>query len=286
MYHDIRDDKDYPKRYNLKSFLNIYQFKNHLEYINKNYQVIKTSEIPEYIDDENGNYAILTFDDGLKDHYDIVDILLSNKNEGTFLIPTLPVTVGKMILSHKIQFIMAVEDEKKISQMILEKVGNSEDVYKQYSKSRVKDNWWSADMIFITNFLRYHQKGTEITNELFSKIVTNDEVGFSREFYLSENNIKEMVSSGMEIGGHGYTSNILTEENQEKEIKGSINFVSKFYNGDIMFSYPNGIYNDNTVKILRDNNCKYSFTTESTTIKVSHDNLRLPRFDAPQTILV
>jgi len=256
MYHDIRDDKKYPKRYDLKSFLNVNKFKNHLDFIVGNYDVIKTSDIPNVVN-EKDNYAVLTFDDGLKDHYNITELLLSHNINGTFLIPTLPITEGKMIHSHKIQYLLALEDEKTLTKKILENTENPNDLYNHYSKTNVSDNWWSQDMVFTTNFLRNHGDGVGITNRLFNEIVTNDEKEFCDDLYLTEKNIIEMVSNGMDIGGHGYTSIALTDNNQRKEIDGSIDFISKFYDGDVMFSYPNGIYNDETVDILEQRGCKY-----------------------------
>jgi len=285
MYHDIRDDKKYPKRYNLKSFLTVNNFKKNLDFITNQYQVIRPSDIPNV--DKDGNYAILTFDDGLKDHYDITDVLLSYGVTGTFLIPTLPVTEGKMIHSHKIQFILASESEEKLINNILYGFENPVELYNHYSKTIIKNNWWNPEMIFITNFLRKHENGVMITDKLFNEIVTIDEKEFSSDLYLNENNIIEMVSSGMDIGSHGYTSAILTNDNQKMEIGSSIGFIRKYYDGDVMFSYPNGVYNDKTIELLKQHDCKYSFTTESASITNPNINkLKLPRFDGPQTIII
>jgi hypothetical protein len=119
MYHDIRDDKKYPKRYGLKSFLDVNKFKKHLDLLTNRYEIIRTSDIPNVID-VDGNYAILTFDDGLKDHYHITELLLSHGINGMFLVPTLPITDGRIIHSHKIQFLLASEDEKILSKKVLE----------------------------------------------------------------------------------------------------------------------------------------------------------------------
>ncbi len=287
MYHDIRDTKSYSKRYDLKSFINVKKFREHLDFISKNYKIIKTSEIPYYIN-EDIESAVITFDDGLKDHFNITDIILDYKISGTFLIPKIPITEGKMIHSHKIQFILASEDEYLIRNKILNYINSEErdSIYENFSKSRVKDNWWSKDMIFITNFLRYHNLGKKIVNELFETLVSSDEKSFCQDFYLSENNITDMVRSGMEIGSHGLTSDILNDENAYTEISESMNFIQKFYNKNKIFSYPNGIFNQKCIEILQNEKCEFAFTTNSEKVNSDTDFLKIPRFDAPQKILI
>ena len=51
------------------------------------------------------DYAILTFDDGLMDHYEISSILLDRGITGTFLIPARPVRDRVVMNSHKIQLL-------------------------------------------------------------------------------------------------------------------------------------------------------------------------------------
>ena len=60
---------------------------NQIKYIKQNYTIIDPIDLLD-ITNFNKNYAILTFDDGLLDHYNISSILLGNKTTGTFLIPS------------------------------------------------------------------------------------------------------------------------------------------------------------------------------------------------------
>ena len=54
--------------------------------------------------------------------------------------------------THKIQFILASADEKIIKDEILSLFDNKEEIWKEYSVTKWKNNWWSKEMIFITNF--------------------------------------------------------------------------------------------------------------------------------------
>ena len=287
MYHDIRDlnNTKFKSRLELKSFLNVKQFRRQLKYIKQNYTVIDPIDLLD-ITDFNKNYAILTFDDGLLDHYNITSILLDNKITGTFLIPSNAVKNRLVIKSHKIQFILAAADEKKLVERIFNElnVTNQQQLWNTYSMSKWKTNWWSREMIFVTNILRNHKHGDVITNKLFSEFVTTDESDFCGDLYLSEQHLKEMNDSGMKLGGHGHTSEGLPNLNQENDILQSIEYIKQFTNNNLVFSYPNGLYNNETLDIMKKYNCKFGFTTKIDNITKDTDLLQIPRYDAPQTL--
>lgn len=287
MYHDIRDlnNTKFKSRLQLKSFLNVKQFRNQIKYLKQNYTIIDPIDLLD-ITNFNKNYAILTFDDGLLDHYNITSILLDNKITGTFLIPSNAVQNRLVIKSHKIQFILAAVDEKKIVKQIFDELHNinQQQLWNTYSLSKWKTNWWSKEMVFVTNILRNHKQGDLITNNLFSKFVTTDETDFCSELYLSEQHLKEMDDTGMNLGAHGHVSEGLPNLNQESDISRSIKYIKQFTNNELVFSYPNGLYNNETLNIMKKYDCKFGFTTKIDNITKDTDLLQIPRYDAPQTL--
>jgi len=290
MYHDIRDfsNTSFKSRMEMKSFLTISQFKYQLDYLIKKYTIISTKDLTNINYKNDKDYAILTFDDGLMDHYEISSILLDRGITGTFLIPVRPVRDRVVMNSHKIQFILSVSDEKLLVKKIFKYLNRTtleeKRLWDKFSVSKWKNNWWSIEMVFITNLLRNHENGKEITNKLFKELVTNDEKGFCEDFYLKESQVKDMVNHGMEVGGHGYLSESLTSLNQEEDISKCLNYVKKFYNDDLIFSYPNGSYNKETLELMKKYRCKFSYTTVQNTITKNTNYLEIPRFDGPQTL--
>ena len=142
------------------------------------------------------------------------------------------------------------------------------------------------EMVFVTNILRYYDNG-DITNKLFNSLVTRDETAFCNDFYLNEKQIYEMVKGGHEIGGHGFVSSPLTTiPNQKNDIIQSLDYVKKFYNENIVFSYPNGDYNHDTLDILKDYGCKYAFTTVKQKLNINTSMLEIPRYDASQDLTI
>ena len=290
MFHDIRDydNTKYIERYKLKSFMTINEFKSKLDYLIEEYNIISASEIPN-VKVSNGKHAVLTFDDGLLDHYHVAEILNDMGLSGTFLIPTQAVRDRVIMNSHKIQFILASINEKELVKRILDltpEYVSSKHLWDKYSVTKWKDNWWTPEMIFVTNILRYYDGG-DITNRLFNSIVTTDEIGFCNDFYLNEKQIHEMVSAGHEIGGHGFLSSPLTGiKDQKNDIIQSLDYVKKFHNQNLIFSYPNGKYDHNTLDILEDYGCKYAFTTIKQKLNINTPMLEIPRYDASQDIII
>ncbi len=286
MYHDIRDTKDTPfkSRMTLKSFLGVDQFKRQLSYIKKKYKIISIYDLPNI--DDKGDYAILTFDDGLKDHHRVASMLSDEKIPASFLIPANAVENRKVIKSHKIQFVLDSAEEKRVVRDIFDSLKASKEeewgLWKTYSVSKWKNNWWSPEMVFVTNILRTHKKGGEVTDSLFADLVTPDEASFCEDFYLTENDVLDLVSSNMQVGGHGYLSESLTLLDQENDIAKSLNYVKKFHNNDLAFSYPNGSYDSSTLKIIEELGCKFAFTTEQIDVDNKASFLEIPRYDAPQ----
>jgi len=292
MFHDIRDisDTEYPNRYKLRSFLDKKQFEHQIDIILKKYTVISSLDIFNLdLKNDSNHYATLTFDDGLSDHYWVYKYLKSINISGTFLVPSSPILNHTVMNTHKIQFILSSTNEKKIVEEILSNFNNKNELWKKYSYTNWKDNWWSEEMIFITNFLRNHKTESfdnyEYSDILFDKYVTKNENDFAKDFYLNTQQIEEM-SEYMIIGGHGDISeNLLLIDDVDSDIKKSYDFI-KNYNNSFIFSYPNGGFSEDIKSIMRKYGCVLSYTTKQFTITDIDDidYLEFPRYDAPQKI--
>jgi peptidoglycan/xylan/chitin deacetylase (PgdA/CDA1 family) len=288
MFHDVRnlEDTEFPRRYTLKSFLSKKQFEYQLDWINKNYEIVSTEELL-YLDLNRSkkNYATLTFDDGLSDHFYVYQILKSKRLKGSFFVPARPIVEEKVMYSHKIQFILAKVGEKIIVDKILSDFGDDGSIWNKYSQTKWKNNWWSKEMIFVTNFLRMYEN-FDYLDSLFEKLITQDEEGFSKDLYLTVEQIEEMSNNGMIIGGHGYVSeNLLSLPDPFLDLKKSKDFVSRF-SDKFYFSYPNGGYNDSIKSFMGEIDCILSYTVNQMTLTELDvvDFLDMPRYDSPQKV--
>jgi peptidoglycan/xylan/chitin deacetylase (PgdA/CDA1 family) len=291
MYHDIRDvnpnDRFY-NRYQNRSFVNVQQFKNQLSYMKDRFQFISPFHIKSALQDKsNTHYAVMTFDDGLIDHYDVLPLLDKYKIIGTFFIPGNVLDKNFIIDSNQVQLLESEVDMYTLAQEILDLLGDEkEEAWDKYSKSKFRVNTWPKEKTFITNCLRDHPK--DLLNPLFRKYISNDYESISNMFYLNEKQIIEMSNANHVIGGHGFASkNLLLFDTSDmiKDLYLTKEFVSKYQN-KFIFSYPNGRYNDVIVESLKSFDCQYSFTTEDKSLTEFdiYEELKLPRYCAPQRI--
>jgi peptidoglycan/xylan/chitin deacetylase (PgdA/CDA1 family) len=122
-------------------------------------------------------------------------------------------------------------------------------------------------------------------NNLFEKIVGINEDSFSRELYMDTEQIKCMHRNGMHIGSHGYDHywlGSLTRENQKIEIGKSLAFLNQIGCDTKQWTmcYPYGNYNDSTIELLAEYNCKLALTTEVNIANIQkYNKYTLPRLD-------
>ena len=98
-YHYIRDySEDYPNF----NYLSNHDFLNQLAYF-QNSNIIRNKD--QIYNSSNSNVILLTFDDGLKDHLNIAEVLSKQKLIGIFFIPTFQLEYSDFLDVHKIHLL-------------------------------------------------------------------------------------------------------------------------------------------------------------------------------------
>lgn len=245
--------------------------------------------------------VLLTFDDAYQDHFqNVFPILYHEHIQGCFFAPVKAVTEHAILDVNKIHFILASTPTDKLPALINE-IKLLLDEYREeynlasfeayYDELAVASRFDPAEVIFIKRLLqvRLEERLRKIiTDILFRKIVGMDDASFSRELYMSKDQIRCMVDCGMHFGSHGYDHywlNSLTKEQQEFEIRKSIEFIAEV-GGDPdnwTICYPYGAYDDKTIELLKEKRCKLGLTTEVALADFSNNKgdaiFKLPRLD-------
>ena len=297
MYHYVRDLQH--SRYPEIKGLDIALFKEQLEYLKKHYHFISMEMLIEAIDNKTKlpeKSVLLTFDDAYTDHFKYVFPLLNeHKIQGSFFPPAKAITEYTVLDVNKIHFILASEEnKKKIITEIKNELNKFRKEYKlesdsfYYDKLAQPNRFDSADVMFIKRLLQVELDETLrkiITNNLFEKIVGINEDTFSRELYMDIEQIKCMHRNGMHIGSHGYDHywlGSLSREKQKIEIEKALTFLNQIGCDTKQWTmcYPYGNYNDSTIELLTELNCKLALTTEVNIADIQKINkFTLPRLD-------
>lgn len=295
MYHYVREIKNskYP---NLKG-LEFKDFKKQIDFFCNNFNVLSNDNLIEIIHTKkipNKPSIFLTFDDGYIDHYKYVFPYLKKKKISANFYPPQKVIENKTVLDvNKIHFILEKEQNHK---KILEEINNfliknklnpisNKDTKKILLKSRYDDK----ETILVKRLLQYYLPENlreKITNSLFNKILNISLNEFSKILYMNKKQIKTMYRENMNFGSHGITHKwwqFLKKEEQEKEIKNSINFFADlgFNTNSFSVCFPYGSYNRNSISLLKKYNIAFGLTTNHGNInnKNLSNYLTFPRYD-------
>lgn len=294
VYHYVRPIKD--SQYDIKG-MDLEDFQDQITTLKKKYRFIGVKDVIDCID--NGrriskNSVLLTFDDGLKDHYEYVfPILKENNIEGLFFPSGKPILEEIVLDVHKIHFVLAsIKDVHSIVADIKENLNMLKSEHKiesfdsYYEKFAVKSRFDSKEIKFIKNLL---QKGlpyklrTELVNYLFKKYVTNDEKSFSKKLYLSIDEINEMKKAGMVFGSHSYSHDwmsTLTENELNEDLENNSEFLLKIKGEYLLMCYPYGGYNNLVIRKISERGFQLGLTTEVGDAILDNENrLRLKRYD-------
>lgn len=298
MYHYVRPVKE--SKYPHIKGLELDGFIRQIRYFKDNFNFITAKQLLDSIYDNipiPKNAILLTFDDGFKDHYlHVFPMLKKFEIQGLFFPPAKAIEECQVLDVHKIHFILASCDNKqKLIDKIFHLINMHKDEYdldapeSYFAKLAIPNRFDTKEVIFIKRILQRELPNKlrgEIIYSLFKEFVTSDQKSFSKELYLSFEEIEQMKQSGMYFGSHGYSHEWLTylSSNELKlEIENSLNFYYKINQEktDMIMCYPYGDYNNSVIQELKAHGFRAGFTTEIGDANLSISNaFLLKRYDA------
>lgn len=276
-YHYVRSkDNPFPKILGN----DIDEFQNHIEMLQKNYSVISPNSVLDfYYNDynfENNKNILLTFDDGLSDHFEAAKILYEHNMKAIFFIPTCildeKLPANPMIIHYCIAE-FGITDFLNTYKNILEEldIRNNTNYNIQYHKDL--DNVWDK-INEIKNLFKYKIEYTlsrKILLKIFNSLFLPKFPRGLELIHLNENKVKSMIKMGHTIGTHSHShlsigSVKLNSEDFIKEMIYPKEILEKKFGVEVFsFSYPFGDKQDclSSSEFLKNTNeYKIAFTTE------------------------
>jgi len=233
-------------------------------------------------------FCILTFDDGLSDHYEFVFPLLQKFGiKATFFPSTLPITKPVVLNTHIIHLLLAKigkEDLAKLLSQCFEKRSINIDLY-DYSSPLFFNKW--ADPLLSNIKKSLKDLNLLVSREILIELLTQylgEEEKISKKFYFQREQIEKMNKAGMNFGLHGHQHIPLAElsyDEKYREMNKSKEILAKFCDSINSIAYPFGSYDNETKKIASELNIRFGLTIRENSFNLlSYDNLQLPRYDA------
>ncbi|MGC6518138.1 MAG: polysaccharide deacetylase family protein [Candidatus Puniceispirillaceae bacterium] len=295
MYHYVRPIKG-SKFPGIKG-LELDGFRRQLDYLNDKFTIVSTEQVINAVNKGAllpNNACWLTFDDGYKDHFEyVMPELLKRNLHGAFFPPRVAIEEDQVLDVNLIHHILSCADDVKhlVSSLNAHCSGqgiSESDLAAYYDEYAVPNRFDDADTIYVKRMLQHvlpEQVRTSIAEKMFKEFVGLSAADFSKELYMSIDEVRELVNSGMYVGSHGsmhYWLNKISPEEQEKDIAQSLSFLEKVGapTKDWVMCYPYGAYNEATLSLLEKYDACVGVTTEVRAANVKADNpFELPRLD-------
>lgn len=297
-YHYIRPKKEldeFPKLLGI----DIQQFTDHLKMLEGDYEFISTRDVYEILNQTsyslNNPGMLITFDDGLSDHFEASKILEKFGIKGTFFIPSCvtennlpanPIIIHYSIAKFGIKkFLSEYELALKKFNLLNEK--------NKIEFTKNKDPWNVIDEIKLKFKYEFsYIDCRKILLEIYENLLLEKLPNFMEISHLTNSQIKEMLEMGHSIGCHSHshisigTSKLTSEEFNTEMIQPKEKLEKRFKTKVISFSYPFGQTNDclSTQNLLeKTNTYKIAFTVNPKVNSISTPPLELGRYELYST---
>ena len=290
-YHYVRPES--PEVPGLR-YLRLDDFRKQLDWLCDSRRPISRSEFLDIMKgkEEVTDGFILTFDDGLLDHYEFVFPELTKRGLwGAFYVPVGPYLDSRSLDVHQVHALLGVFGGQKVLSELnfaLSKLGISLD--QTISSNRYSQADDDEAVISVKRKLNY-----EIPIELRPIVLDRvcDQLKYElrvSDWYMSTSQLQEIANGGMVIGSHSVTHRPMRQlplESQGSEIQKSFNWLEHTLGADLprSFCYPYGgfdTFSIETEALLDEAGALWSFNTEEreiSQIDVLERPQALPRFD-------
>lgn len=297
MYHYVRPETDRQPDY---YHLNVDDFRSQLDYFEREFGFVTKEEFLSVVRGENDpddlpSGVVLTFDDGFRDHYETVYPELQKRGLwGIFYVPVGPYQTGQLLDVHRTHVLLGKVPGEELLEHTRDIVTEEMVPYKRRDEFREQtyenqdDTGATKQAKRILNFFISDEYQTDVLDQLTERLAY-DPVAVS-DFYMTRDELTEMHANGMVIGGHTVTHPVLSKlspDNQRTQIAESLEYIHEAVGGlsERTFCYPYGnsySFDENTISILKELNCEWSFKVESADITTRDIRSRLqalPRYD-------
>jgi peptidoglycan/xylan/chitin deacetylase (PgdA/CDA1 family) len=273
-------------------------FKGQLEYIRAHYTPVGLHDVAGAADGLQSlppRPVVLTFDDGYAGHHDVVFPLLRDTRTPAAFFPVASSMIDRRVLDvNKIQLMLASASDLAAVVTAIDRAVDREAKNGGPPRAEYRAKWWaasrwdSADVVYVKRLLQHalpERVRRPLVDELFQRLVSNDEGAVAAELYMSADDAREMQSAGMTIGAHGdrhLRLSTLSRAAQAIEIDGALRVLDAVSAPPRHFAYcyANGEHNEDSLELLRERACRIAVTTRPDLARVAAGELlTLPRLD-------
>jgi peptidoglycan/xylan/chitin deacetylase (PgdA/CDA1 family) len=280
MYHYVRNPGDAAEASSGIPGMPTEVFESQLDQLSKEHTFVTWPDVRFAIQDDKPlprSACLLTFDDGIIDHYLNVFQILRKRNLSGLFFALDRCESDELVLAHKIHFLLAKIGVAGLREAIWEKLNPAQrDLFtgaeKQY-KLKYPTNLID-DQINLLKAVLQRDVCADVNpmlSELFEMHI-GSESEIARRYYLNHEQIREMVAGGMYFGGHSRDHpwfDWIDAQARDAEIEASAEWLQGFGPGPWAFAYPYGGLSEDSPHLLQKHRFVAAFTTQT---QLSHSD--------------
>ena len=274
MYHYVRDPKDAAEQGSGISGMPVQAFETQLDALSRQHTMITWWDLQRALQENKslpGSACLLTFDDGICDHYLNVYKILRRRNlSGLFFVLDRSQDDG-LALAHKIHFLLAKLGPAGLREAIWEKLDPvlREQFMQAEKRYQLKYPPTATDgQINLLKAVLQRELSAGV-NPLLSDLVeryVGSENEIAQSYYLNTDQILEMAEGGMHFGGHSRSHpwfDWIDAETRTDEIQASSAWLQEVEPGPWAFAYPYGGLSNDSPSLLKVHGFAAAFTTQA-----------------------
>ena len=274
MYHYVHDPGDSAEAGSGIPGMSVRDFEAQLDDLSQKHTFISWLDLRAALQEQKslpGSPCLLTFDDGVRDHYVNVFRILHKQNLSGLFFVLNRTDIDGLTLAHKIHFLLA---KLGLDQL-------REELWKQLSGAQ-RESFIEAEKGYQLKYPTISEDARinllkavlqrDLSNEvdpllgnLFETHVgAEDET--ARNYYLSLEQMREMSDGGMHFGGHSRNHpwfDWIDAEARRNEIMASAELLQKIESGPWAFAFPYGGLAEDAHQILKAHGFMAAFTTKT-----------------------
>ena len=235
---------------------------------------------------------LLTFDDGLADHWRyVVPILQRRKLHGTFFVPGATLTSHSLLSAHAVHLLLTVLDDETLTRELSEKILQDQGADAQRylaidEQAALKLYHYESPERARLKYLLAIALPSEMSDRAIHALFTRH-IGspkrWAKHWYLGWDELVQMQSMGHTIGGHGFAHRAYTGLSPEACRADVLRVGTVLRDGlgsePRPFSYPYGRVEPSLSDAFRQAGFVHAFTTQTRWLTSECDTFSMPRFD-------
>ncbi len=294
MYHYVRDlpRTRFPR---IKGML-VDDFKAQVAQLSARYEMASLSSALDFLDGKyqpKRDLCLLTFDDGLKDHWQpVTELLADYRISGLFFLITSGIEEHRVLGVHKNHFLMAALefDEYRVAfEQTAKEMLNAPLPEVDRAAAKRAYRWDTPDVATFKYRLKSGLPPSvrdRVLDPLFNRYLGNED-DFAKDLYVTWGEARQMQAAGMLMGGHTHNHCELATFDNESQ-RDDLSRCTKLLRDNLSpqaqwpFSYPYGkleSFNAETRRLVADLGYDCAFSTEIGANQPGQDRWAIRRID-------